>query len=127
MRMRSGVLLPLLLKCGMARHTHRARQPTHGPPLSTSKTYSVLGPWTPSTRESSMSLVAEGPERRASIDWALCFPSPMKPGGSRSLHALMAFFHAAVLGSSDEPALIPVGERARRVRVRELADTVVAH
>ena len=32
---------------------------------------------------------------------------PMNPGGSRSLHAPMAFFHAAVLGSSDEPFAIP--------------------
>ena len=31
---------------------------------------------------------------------------PNNPGGSRSLHAAMTCFHAAVLGSSDEPLFI---------------------
>ena len=31
----------------------------------------------------------------------------MNPGGCRSLHALMAVFHAAVLVSSDEPFTTP--------------------
>jgi hypothetical protein len=44
--------------------------------------------------------------RRASCSWALTLP-PMSLGGCRSLHAPMAFFHAAVLGSSDEPLFIP--------------------
>jgi hypothetical protein len=30
-----------------------------------------------------------------------------KPAGSRPLHAPMAFFHSAVLGSSDDPRFIP--------------------
>ena len=31
----------------------------------------------------------------------------MNPGGSRSLHALMACLNAALLGSTDEPFAIP--------------------
>jgi hypothetical protein len=43
---------------------------------------------------------------RAVLCWGVTLP-PVNPGGSRSLHAPMAVFHAAVLGSSDEPFSTP--------------------
>jgi hypothetical protein len=42
--------------------------------------------------------------RRSASGWVL--PSK-RPGGCKSLHAPMVFFHAAVLGSSAEPLSIP--------------------
>ena len=44
--------------------------------------------------------------RRAAICWLVKVVG-MNPAGSSSVHALMACFQAAVLGSNDEPALIP--------------------
>ncbi len=40
--------------------------------------------------------------RRAVLCWGVTLP-PVKPGGSRSLHALMARLNAAALVSTDEP------------------------
>src|ERR1700677_59640 len=44
--------------------------------------------------------------RRAAVCWVVKCVG-IKPAGSRLWHALMACFHAALLGSSSEPALIP--------------------
>src|SRR5487761_962520 len=44
--------------------------------------------------------------RAASCCWALLV-LPMNPGGSRSLHALMACWNVAEFGSSDEPFITP--------------------
>ena len=65
--------------------------------------------------------------RAPSCSWAFLL-WPVNPGGSRSLHASIAFFHAALFESSDEPFSYAIdGELARRVRVREPLDTVIAH
>ena len=53
---------------------------------------------------------------------------PVNPGGSRSLHALMACFERRGARVHRRAVRYPVdGQLARRVRVRERADTVVAH